>query len=146
MVYAMKKEEKKLYAKLKELLLHGYREEDIRLLHLALDYGVSYRDAEDILVEALADATLETLTEWQKARTAFCEHTGIGIEKIQPPWDAPDKIWTLRTEIGTFSDIVVRMNPIFWDDDDDLGPDPYNEDVYHEDDPRLDDGEYHHPE
>ena len=52
----MEAHEKRLYRKRKALFGHGYREEDIRLLPLALDYGVSYRDAADILVEAVTDA------------------------------------------------------------------------------------------
>ena len=124
----MDEHEKQLYLKLKELLLHGYRENDIQLVHLAVDYGVNYRDAEDILVEALADAACKVFTEWQKARTAFCEYLGIDTSKIHPPWDSDDKLWQLRTEIGTFADIVMRMNPDFHDEDDDS--DPYGEDVY----------------
>ena len=116
----MEAHEKQLYDKLKALFLNGYREADIQLLHLALDYGVNYRDAEDILIEAVTDAASETFQEWQQARTVFCAYLGVDIAKITPPWDSMEKLWELRNEIGVFAGILMRMSPRLPIDDDAL--------------------------
>lgn len=48
--------EKTLYEKLRERFRYGHAVEDIPLVHLAVDCGVNYRDAQGVLAEAIVDA------------------------------------------------------------------------------------------
>lgn len=52
----MDEQEKTLYEKLRECFRYGYDVEDIPLVHLAVDCGVNYRDAQGVLAEAIVDA------------------------------------------------------------------------------------------
>ena len=49
-------QEKTLYDEIRERFRIGYTEEDIPLIHIAIDAGVGFRDALDILADATVDA------------------------------------------------------------------------------------------
>ena len=52
----MDEQEERLYEKLRERFRYGHAVEDIPLVHLAVDCGVNYRDAQETLEKAIGDA------------------------------------------------------------------------------------------